>query len=136
MQNHLVKNSKKLNFEALPTEWKPINKNCIILQLNGTAIKNSKIVLMGFNGDIFVLKVLSVSIFCMGVKLIFWRKWGWNIKISIKINTWAKIYAVGINTGTLITKNKTEMDKNVHKVAQGLTSEWSQSKSDFVAAVH
>ncbi len=33
------KNSKKLNFKALPTEWKPINKNCIILQLNGTAIK-------------------------------------------------------------------------------------------------
>ncbi len=30
------------------------------------------------------------------------------------------MYAVGINTGTLITKNKTEMDKNVHKVAQGL----------------
>ncbi len=39
------KNSKKNNFEALPTEWKPINKNCSILQLNGTAIKNS-----GFNG--------------------------------------------------------------------------------------
>ncbi len=35
---------KKINFEALPTEWKPINKNCIILQLNGSAIKNS------FNG--------------------------------------------------------------------------------------
>ncbi len=32
------KNGTKLDFEALPTEWKPINKNCIILQLNGTAI--------------------------------------------------------------------------------------------------
>ncbi len=35
---------KTITFEALPTEWKPINKNCIILQLNGTAMKNS-----GFN---------------------------------------------------------------------------------------
>ncbi len=32
---------KTITFEALPTEWKPINKNCIILQLNGTAMKNS-----------------------------------------------------------------------------------------------
>ncbi len=40
--HHLLKNN---NFEALPTEWKPINKNCIILQLNGTVIKNSS-----FNG--------------------------------------------------------------------------------------
>ncbi len=45
----MAPSGKKLHFEALPTEWKPIIKNCIILQLNGTAIKNS-----GFNGDIFV----------------------------------------------------------------------------------
>ncbi len=50
---------KKLHFEALPTEWKPINKNYIILHLNGPAIKNSN-----FNGDIFVQKVLSVSFCC------------------------------------------------------------------------
>ncbi len=47
---------KTFNFEALPTEWKPINKNFIILQLNGTAIKNS-------NGDIFVQKILRGTIF-------------------------------------------------------------------------
>ncbi len=35
----MAPSGKKNNFEALPTEWKPINKNCIILQLNGTAIK-------------------------------------------------------------------------------------------------
>ncbi len=56
----MAPSGKKFNFEALPTEWKPINKNCIILQLNGTAIKIA--VLMGFNGDIFVQKVLSVTI--------------------------------------------------------------------------
>ncbi len=39
--------------KALPTEWKPINKNCIIWQLNGTAIKNSR-----FNGDTFVQKTM------------------------------------------------------------------------------
>ncbi len=33
------KNRNVFNFEALPTEWKPINKYCIILQLNGTVIK-------------------------------------------------------------------------------------------------
>ncbi len=49
---------KTFNFEALPTEWKPISKNCIILQLNGTAIKNSR-----FNGDIFVQKILRGTIF-------------------------------------------------------------------------
>ncbi len=32
------------------------------------------------------------------------------------------MYAVGINTGILITKNKTEMDKNVHKIAQGINN--------------
>ncbi len=52
------KNSTKFDFEALPTEWKPINKNCIILQLNGTAILKLA-VLMGFSGEIFVQKVLS-----------------------------------------------------------------------------
>ncbi len=38
---------KNYILKALPTEWKPINKHCIIWQLNGTAIKNSR-----FNGDI------------------------------------------------------------------------------------
>ncbi len=56
------KNSKKKNFKALPTEWKPINKNCIILQLNGTAIKNSSF--NGFQRDIFVQKVLRGTSLC------------------------------------------------------------------------
>jgi len=48
----------------LPTEWKHINKNCIILQLNGNAIKKSS-----FNGDIFVLKVLRGTISCTYYKI-------------------------------------------------------------------
>ncbi len=35
------KHCKNFNFKSLPTEWKAINKNGIILQLNGTVIKNS-----------------------------------------------------------------------------------------------
>ncbi len=37
-----------------------------------------------------------------------------NIKIPIKIHTWAKSYAVSINTGKIIKKKNTKMDKNVH----------------------
>ncbi len=44
---HLAPSGKKIvknnNFEALPTEWNTINKNCIILQLNALIIE----VLMG-----------------------------------------------------------------------------------------
>ncbi len=41
----MAPSGKRLHFEALSTEFKPINTNCIILQLNGTVIKNSR-----FNG--------------------------------------------------------------------------------------
>ncbi len=41
------------------------------------------------------------------------------IKIPIKIHICAKIYAAGNNTCKMI-KKKTEKDKNVQKVAQGL----------------
>ncbi len=37
----MAPSGKKNNLEALPTERKPIRQNCIILQLKGTAIKNS-----------------------------------------------------------------------------------------------
>jgi len=30
-RHHLIKNSKKYKFQALPSEWKPLNKDCIIL---------------------------------------------------------------------------------------------------------
>ncbi len=36
------------------------------------------------------------------------------------MHTCAKMYASGNNTGKIIKKNKTEKDKNVQKVAQGL----------------
>ncbi len=35
------------------------------------------------------------------------------------MHTWAKLYAVSINTGKIIYKKKTKMDKNVQKGAQG-----------------
>ncbi len=34
------------------------------------------------------------------------------------------MYAVSINTGKIIYKKKTKMDKNVHKVAQGLVNKF------------
>jgi len=39
-----------------PSGKKSLNKDCIILQLNGPGIQNC--ILMGFNGDIFVQKSL------------------------------------------------------------------------------
>ncbi len=49
--------------------------------------------LMGFNGDIFVFKVLSV-LFIASVKYINERKWGSNITIPIK----KKRFAFCVNT--------------------------------------
>ncbi len=66
---------------------------------------------MGFNGDIFVRKVLrGTNVYQVQNRFI-----KGNSKIPIEIHTCAKMYAAGNNTGNMIKKNK-----NVQKVAQGL----------------
>ncbi len=109
---------KKNNFKSLPTEWKPINRNGIILQLNGTAIKNCN----GFQWGHFCPKGPEELFFVPSAKQIYLRKWGWNSKIPIKIQTCAKIYAAANNRQN-DQNNKTEKDKNVQKVTQGLNKE-------------
>ncbi len=82
-----------------------INKICIILQLNGTVIKNWHF--NGFQWGHFCPKGPERNFF-----LYLWQnrfiKGNGNSKITIKIHTCAKMYAVANTTGKIIKKLKNE----------------------------